>query len=231
MKMINFRTRITYTSLCLCMASLLFSSCKKLAGLQLQEDVDHVVTVLDPHIHKTAWQYLKDRATGPVGSQDTIFRRMYEAIVYAGIDSNEYKKPGRTYIFLHNDAVWRTGTPTPTDSYFGRYKVNNAAAAKWQDYTPQQVKNWLLYLIMEGEYSFDNVTPDNTVVKTLLPEGTDPVNPKSVITFKVLNDRDSKFRINDFFNTVRATQARTAGLESDNGPVHVVDRVVEYGVK
>jgi hypothetical protein len=231
MKLTTIPTRILYTCLCICLASLLFTSCKKLAGLDLQQDADHEITILDPHINKTAWQFLKDRATGPVGTQDTIFRRMYEGIIYAGIDSNEYKKPGRTYIFLHNDAIWRTGNPTPVDSYFGRYKVNNVAATKWQDYTPQQVKNWLLYLIMEGEYSFDNVTPDNVEVKTLMPEGADAANPKSVMTFKVLNDRDSKWRINDFFNTVRATQARTAGIQSDNGPVHVVDRLVEYGVK
>jgi hypothetical protein len=38
-------------------------------------------------------------------------------------------------------------------------------------------------------------------------------------------------RINDFLNSVRVTVGRTSGILSDNGPIHVVDRVVEYGVK
>jgi hypothetical protein len=206
----------------------LFTGCKKIFGLKLQENTDHEVTTLDPHINKSAWQYLKERSSGQV---DTVFKRMYEAIVYSGIDSAEYTKPGKTFLFLHNEAVIRTATPAPTDTYWTRYKVNNAAAKKWSDYTPQQVKNWLLYLIVQGEYSYDNVTADNVEVKTLLPEGTDPANPKSIMTFRIINDRDSRFRINDFFNTVRASQARTANILSDNGPIHVVDRVIEYGVK
>ena len=84
---------------------------------------------------------------------------------------------------------------------------------------------------MTGEYSFDNVTPDNVEVKTLLPENTDVANPRSIMLFKVVNDRNSKFTINDFTNTVRSTATRTAGILSDNGPIHVIDKVVEYGTK
>jgi uncharacterized surface protein with fasciclin (FAS1) repeats len=209
----------------------LLSSCKKLFGLDRQKDVDHISTTIDPHINKTAWQYLKERATGAPNTPDTIFRRMYEGILYAEIDSNEYKQPGRTYIFLHNDAVTRVASPVPTDTYWQRYKIGTAVGTKWSDYSKQQVKNWLLYLIVKGEYSYENLTPDNDTATTLLPLNTDLLNPNSIMTFKVLNDRDSKLRINDFFNTVRASQARTAGILSDNGPIHVLDRVVEFGVK
>src|SRR3954463_13620629 len=94
-----------------------FASCKKLLGLERQTSEDHPTTTIDPHIHKTAWQFLKDSATG---NPDTIFKRMYEAVVYSGIDTNEYTKPGRTFIFLHNDAVVRkSGTSITTDSYWG----------------------------------------------------------------------------------------------------------------
>ena len=80
------------------------ASCKKLAGLNLQQNSDHVGSVLDPHINKTAWQYLKERSIG--NQPDTIFKRMYDAIIYSGIDTNEYIQPGRTFLFLHNDAVF-----------------------------------------------------------------------------------------------------------------------------
>jgi hypothetical protein len=205
------------------------TGCKKIAGLDLQKDTDHKTSTLDAHINKTAWQYLRERSN--MSATDTIFKRMYEAIVYSGIDSAEYTQPGRTFIFLHNDAVFRTAAPTATDCYWGRYKVGGAVAKSWTAYTPQQVKNWLLYLIVKEEYSYDNLGPENVQVKTLLPEGADAVNPGSIMYLKLSNDRDSKVRVNDFINSVRVTVGRTNGILSDNGPIHVVDRVVEYGVK
>lgn len=226
MKAIKINQRIIYSAVVIGLLACL-PACKKIAGLKLQEDVDHTTMVLDAHINKTTWQYIKERSI--LNQPDTIFKRMYDAIKYSGIDTAEYMQPGRTFILLHNDAVFRTGNPT--DSYFGRYKIGSAAATKWSDYTPQQVKNWLLYLIIPGEYNFDNVTPDNVEVKTLLPEGADAANPRSIMLFKVVNDRNSKFTINDFTNTVRSTATRTSGIISDNGPIHVVDKVVEYGVK
>jgi hypothetical protein len=229
MKAINKNQRIIYITVFICLLVMGLASCKKVAGLKLQEDTDHTTSTVDPHINKTVWQFIKERSI--LNQPDTIFKRMYDAIIYSGIDTAEYLQPGRTYILLHNDAIWRTGTTTPTDCYFGRYKVGGVAATKWSDYSKQQVKNWLLYLIAQGEYNFDNLTPDNVEVKTLLPEGTDPANPHSIITFRVVNDRNSKLTINDFTNTVRVTTARTAGLISDNGPIHVVDRLVEYGNK
>lgn len=205
------------------------TSCKKIAGLKLQENADHTTSTLDPHINKTAWQYLKERSV--LSATDTIFKRMYEAIVYSGIDTALYLQTGQTFIFLHNEAVFRTATPQPTDNYWSRYKVNGQIPKSWSAYTPQQVKNWLLYLIVKGEYSYDNIGPEVMMVKTLLPEGADAANPGSVMSFNLSNDRDSRVRINDFLNSVRVTAGRTSGILSDNGPIHVVDRMVEYGVK
>jgi hypothetical protein len=205
------------------------TSCRKIAGLDLQKDAEHETSTLDPHINKTAWQYLKERSV--LNQPDTIFKRMYDAIIYSGIDTAEYTKPGRTFLFLHNDAVFRAAQATATDCYWGRYKVNNAVAKSWTQYTPQQVKNWLLYLIIQDEWSYDNLGAENVELKTLLPEGADAANPRSIMTLKLSNDRDSKVRVNDFINTVRVTIGRTNGILSDNGPIHVMDRVVEYGVK
>ncbi|OQP64419.1 hypothetical protein A3860_20845 [Niastella vici] len=227
MKTVIMKQRIIYSAVVIALLVVSLPACKKVAGLRLQEDVDHTTSTIDPHINKTAWQYLKDRSVND--PTDTVFKRMYDAIVYSGIDSNEYLQTGRTFIFMHNDAVYRSGNPT--DSYFGRYKIGSAAGTKWSDYSKQQVKNWLLYLIVNGEYSFDNVTPDNVEVKSLLPEGADAANPRSIMLFRVVNDRNSKFTINDFTNSVRSTATRTAGILSDNGPIHVIDKVVEYGTK
>jgi hypothetical protein len=239
MKAIKFQ--LIYIITCIGMVTVLFSSCRKLFGLENQKPEDHPTTTIDPHINKTAWAFLKERALGPASSpNDTIFKRMYQAIIYSGIDTGEYTKPGRTFIFLHNDAVRRTSGSTVTaDSYFGKYKVGPApgvAATRWEDYPQAQVKNYLLSLIVQGEHTFENVGPDPKFEKTLMPAGTDPLNPESLIAFRVINDRDSRFRINDFPGSAVPTpglatpgiQARTAGILSDNGPVHVIDRVLFY---
>ncbi len=206
------------------------SGCKKMFGLKLQENWEFQPVVLDPHINKTAWQFLKDRALGTTPA-DTIFKRMYDGIIYSGIDTGLYLQTNKTFIFLHNDAVYRkSGSTITTDCYFGYYKIGSPlkAASKWEDYSKDSVKNWLLYLIAEGNHSFGSVGPINVEAKTLLPEGTDPKNPSSLMYFMVQNTADMKFRINDFIGSKRVTQARTAGILATNGPVHVVDRIVEF---
>ena len=239
MRSINFQIKILGFGICVILLAMSFTGCKKLFGLKLQENTEHITSTIDPHIYKSAWQFLKDRALGTV-PDDTIFRRMYQGIIYSGIDTNEYTKAGRTFIFLHNDAVRRvSGTTVTTDCYFGKYKVGPAPgvpATKWEDYPQSQVKNYMLSLIVVGEHSFDNVFPDPKFEKTILPPNTDPLNPQSEIAFRVINDRDSRFRINDFAGSAVPTpnlttpgiQARTAGILSTNGPVHVIDRVLFF---
>ena len=233
------RNRAIIAMLSFCMVGLVFTGCKKLVGLPLQENQDHIVSTLDPHINMSAWDFLKSRALGTSSFKDSILYRMYQGILYSGIDTAEYTKPGRTFILMHNDAVFRrTGTPptTTTDCYFGKYRYNGAAATKWEDYNKDSVKNYLLSLIVQGEHTFENTFPDPKFEKTLRPPGTDPLNPEGIIAFRVINDRDSRFRINDFPGSAVPTpnlatpgiQARTAGILSTNGPVHVIDRVLFY---
>src|SRR5882757_1182863 len=109
---------------------------------KLQKDYNRDPSPIDPHINKTAWQYIKDRSYG--SPTDTIFRRMYDAIIYSGIDTNEYTKPNRTFILMNNNAAKALWTTVKTAS--------NASATKWNDYPQQAVKNYLAYLILDGVY-------------------------------------------------------------------------------
>lgn len=226
-------------SLTIGLAALVFSGCKKLAGLPLQENTTHIVTTIDPHINKSAWQFLKDRALGS-NPNDTIFKRMYQGIIYSGIDTAEYTKSGRTFLLMHNDAVYRLASnKITTDCFWGHYLVGGKAGTKWEDYSKDLVKNYLLSLIVKGEHSFENVGPDPDYETTLMPTGFDPLNTQSQIVFTVINDRDSRFTINGFPGSAfpapglaaPGLAARTAGLISTNGPVHVVDRVVFFQVQ
>lgn len=207
----------------------------------MQESWDFKPNVVDPHTFKTTWQYMQDRNRP---GQDSVFNRMLEAITYAGLAQEEYIKPDRTFILLHNESVLRIDkNKVTTDCYFGRYTVPDRdaqgniipgkfrAAKSWTEYPKEQVKNYLLYLIAQGEYSFNNLGPENTTLKTLLPPGADTLNPQSIITLRLTNDRNSTIKINDFLNTARATDVRTGGILNTNGPAHVVARVVEYKIK
>jgi hypothetical protein len=205
------------------------TGCKKVLGLKLQENWDFQPVVLDPHINKSAWQFLKDRALGSTPA-DTIFKRFYDGIIYSGIDTSLYLQSNKTFIFLHNDAIYRlSSNKITTDCYFGYYKTtSNKTGITWTDYPKEQVKNWLLYLIADGNHTFGTVGPDLVETKTLLPENADTKNPESKIFFNIMNDQNMKFRINNFIGTKRYTEARTAGIIATNGPVHVVDRIVEF---
>lgn len=235
MKLIS--SRIAGHAVCAFLAICILTGCKKIAGLPLQENTDHVSTTIDPHINETAWQFLKDRALGASNFKDSIFYQMYLAIMYSGIDTAEYTTAGRTYIFLHNDAVNRkVNGVTQPDSYFGKYKVGGVAATSWDQYPQEQVKNYLLSLIVDGEFTFENVGPDPSYEKSLMPPGTDSLNPESAIVFSVINDRNSRFTINGFPGSAfpapnlaaPGLAARTGGILSTNGPIHVIDRVLFY---
>jgi len=208
-----------------------------LFGLDVQEDFDRKPHTLNPNLNKTAWQYLNDRAKGST-TNDQIFSRMLEGIQYAGIDSNEYKKPNRTYIFLHNDAINRSSTP-PTDSFFGANLVDGKPVLAWTGYPKEFVKRYFEYLILEGEYSHYTLPALEAVeANTLAPKGsltTLPAgitrhasvvftpNPESTMSIRVLNSSPSN--TSDYpvqLNGVR--NVRTSSLLATNGVVHVIDR-------
>ncbi|TDH20084.1 hypothetical protein EXU57_21880 [Segetibacter sp. 3557_3] len=221
-----------FTSILVIAAVVLAGStgCKKFIGLERQTDWEFTPVTLDPNVKMSAWDYLKSRALGSVPA-DTVFKRMYQGIIYSGIDTNEYNKPNRTFIFLHNDAVRRVvSNLVQPDSYFGYYRVGSPLrpANSWEEYPQDSVKMWLSYLIVDGVYNFDNLTPVNVEVPTLMKKGINPRNPESVINLRVENSGNYPIRINDFVGTLRATTVRSGGYVTTNGAMHVVDRIVEY---
>jgi len=165
MKKINFVPIIVIVA-CLSFSAM-FSSC-----LKLQKDYNRVTNVdtLDAHVYTSALGYIKRRAYG--STTDTIFRRMYDAITYSGIDTNEYTKPGRTYVLLSNSEI--------TTAKTGLWAVilNGTTAGKnWTSYSKTDVKNYLLYLIAQGYYSHYITKLADVPFTTLAPAGTYTTNP------------------------------------------------------
>lgn len=225
-----------------CALLLVFSGggCKKLGGLDLQENVAHSTHTIDPRLNKTAWQYIKERSSG---NPDSIFFQMYQAILYSGIDTNEYTKPGRTFILLNNNAVDSviSGKVSPA-CYFGHYLVNGLPGTKWQDYSPAQVTAWLQYLILTKNYNYNFGSPinasdlvalnsSNVTAPNLMPPGSDTLNPQSILLIALTDDRNSSVILNNFAGSVYSTTMRTAGYVLTNGSAHVAQNVVYYQQK
>lgn len=164
--------------------SLLISGCS-LFESDVQKDYDYNKFILDDHIHMSAWDYLKLRANGTAANpNDTVFRWMKKAIDYSGIDTTEYMKSNRTFIFLHNDALRKFSSNKVTGGFFFDFPIvtsldpvtglpkTTAPATQWTQYSKQTVKNYLLYLIIKGEYNYNNLQPGPTLLETLLPAGS-----------------------------------------------------------
>lgn len=199
--------------------ALIFSACEK---LPLQKDADYKQKTLDPQQGVTAWEYLNKPRT------DTLFNEMIRAIKYAGME-DEYKKSDRTFIFLINSALSSRNATTgveSTTSYFGMNKVNGVAAKKWSDYPVAQVKDLLQYHIIQGRYTYDNLTPNLTETTTLRSDAA-----KNKVYLNIGNTSNFKIVFNNFPKTIKTQEARTSNLQmTQNCVVHVVPTYLEYGL-
>lgn len=188
-----------YTTISFLALACMISGCT-LFGLDKQTDYDFQKSTLDAHINKSARQYLLDRGKNPVVPNDTIFKWMQLGLEYAGIDLAEFDKPGRTFIFLKNEAIRVLPTRTtngvvvatsniPTAGMWfsfplvsknpdGTLKLKTDASVdgvpvrNWSDYPKEDVKNFFLSLIATGDYGFGNGVTSNTSLPTLLTPGT-----------------------------------------------------------
>lgn len=226
--------------------TLLTTGCS-LFDMELQENYDYEHKTLDPNIGISARKFLENRSYGtPENPTDTAFKWMRMGLEYAGIDLNELEKADRTFIFLHNDAIkiWDVKTKKVTGGLFldfpivtgvdGTGKPLTKPAAKWEDYSKEDVRNYFLYLILQGKYNFADLSFDNVKAKTLLPANTvaskgsllgylnegKGFDQEGAMYLKLVNNSDlAPIQINN------KTTNRSGGYGVTNGVVHV------YGVK
>jgi len=181
----------TFLVLAVCIA-ILTSGCEK---LKFQTSATRSTTdTIDAHLYKTAWQYMLARSKG----SDTTFKTFHDAIIYSGIDTTLYSKVNYTYFFLNTAAC---------KDMWGKILINTKKATSFHSYSPTDLKNYFLYLIVKGQYSHYNLPITPVTVQTLAPAGTYtnnsatfnipyptgitaggiPSNPNSIMTLYVLN--------------------------------------------
>lgn len=216
-----------------------------LFDMELQKKYDYEHKTLDPNINMTARQFLENRSyESATNTKDTVFKWMRKGLDYAGIDLAAYEKQGMTFIFLHNDAVRvydsktkKTSAGLWVDFPIVTGPVNPATgvrptriAEKWEDYPKEDVKNFFLYLMIQGTYNFNNIPLNNVLVQTMLPPGSiaskssflgflneeTGFDQEGKMELKILNNDDlAPIMIND------KTVNRSGGYIATNSVVHV----------
>lgn len=199
----------------------LITGCE-LAGLDLQEkyDYDAKAGIRSNALNKTVLEFLDSRPDA--------FSLMREGIDHAGL-ADMYNEPNSTYMALTNTALnlYFAAHPLPNPDYDST-DVNSpefTVPVTLTQYPAEQVKEFLLYHIVKGAYSWHNLPPIQTWYDSYATADTAKVN-----LYLMKNDRSPTIGFNDFpTHYVTSLRARTTNLKSSSGSfVHVLDAFLNY---
>ena len=206
---------------------LLFSSCE-LFGLDYQDsyEYDYDAGMPSNKIDMSAFEFIKSRSD--------LFSLLEEAVLYAGVE-NDFKQANVTYMLPTNTAF---NSETSTDkSYFQTHKLSyiDEATGELVSYAPismtaypkEQVKEFLLYHIVKGKYTFTNLPAEPTWYNTFATADTAKVN------LYLIKDRNPNIVFNNFDGHYKSgIKPRTANLYSSDGSfMHVIDSWLDRPTK
>ena len=163
-----------------------------------------------------------------------IFSLLEEAILYAGVE-NEFKQSGMTYLLPTNTAF---NSETSTDlSYFQTHQLTyideetgelvSYAPISMTAYPKEQVKEFLLYHIVKGKYTFTNLPAEPTWFETVATADTAKIN------MYLLKDRNPNIVFNNFDGHYKSSiKPRTSNLyNADGSYMHVMDSWLDRPTK
>ena len=214
-------------ALALMVIPLLIASCE-LLGLDYQDsyDYDYNAGMPSNKIDMSAFEFIKSRTD--------IFSLLEEAILYAGVE-NEFKQSGMTYLLPTNTAF---NSETSTDlSYFQTHQLTyideetgelvSYAPISMTAYPKEQVKEFLLYHIVKGKYTFTNLPAEPTWFETVATADTAKIN------MYLLKDRNPNIVFNNFDGHYKSSiKPRTSNLyNADGSYMHVMDSWLDRPTK
>lgn len=203
------------------------ASCE-LLGLDYQDsyDYDYSAGMPSNKIDMSAFEFIKSRTD--------IFSLLEEAILYAGAE-NEFKQSGVTYLLPTNTAF---NSETSTDlSYFQTHQLTyideetgelvSYAPISMTAYPKEQVKEFLLYHIVKGKYTFTNLPAEPTWFETVATADTAKIN------MYLLKDRNPNIVFNNFDGHYKSSiKPRTSNLyNADGSYMHVMDSWLDRPTK
>lgn len=207
----------------------LLTGCE-IAGLELQKDFKFDASIRDSRINMNALEFMKSRTD--------LFSSMIEAVNYTGM-SEEYTKPGRTFLLLTNRALSdETYVPSGTNvmgSYFASNKVPNPAynpadpskgpqfltPDTWEVYPVEKVREFLRYHTLSEEVTYRNAKAFPTFYESLAYKGA---GDTMLVSIHLTNDRNAYLIVNGFAGSRKLDlRPRTSGIDCANGVIHVLD--------
>ena len=203
------------------------ASCE-LLGLDYQDsyDYDYNAGMPSNKIDMSAFEFIKSRTD--------IFSLLEEAILYAGVE-NAFKQSGVTYLLPTNTAF---NSETSTDlSYFQTHQLTyideetgelvSYAPISMTAYPKEQVKEFLLYHIVKGKYTFTNLPAEPTWFETVATADTAKIN------MYLLKDRNPNIVFNNFDGHYKSSiKPRTSNLyNADGSYMHVMDSWLDRPTK
>ena len=206
---------------------LAMTSCE-VFGLDFQDsyDFDYDAGIPSNKVNMSTIDFIKSRTD--------IFSLLLEAIEYTELE-NDFKQPNVTYLLPTNTAF---NSETASDkSYFQTHQLTyfdeelgemvSYAPISMRAYPKEQVKEFLLYHIVKGKYTFTNLTPEPTWYETFAVADTAKVN------MYILKDRDPNLAFNNFDGHYKSSiKPRTSNLYSDDGSyIHVLDSWLDRPTK
>lgn len=203
----------------LSLLSLIVTGCE-VFGLDYQDsyDFDYEAGLANNKVEMSVYDF--------IASREDLFSLLKEAIDYAGVE-DAFKQNNMTYILPTNPAF---NSETSTDlSYFQTHKLTYFdtelgeevayAPISMTAYPKEQVRQFLLYHIVKGEYTFTNLPADPTWFETCAEADTARVN------LYLLKDRNPNIVFNNFEGHYKSSiKPRTANLYStvNQSYIHVI---------
>lgn len=204
-----------------------FASCE-LFGLDFQDsyDFDYEKGMPSNKVNMSTYDFIESRTD--------IFSLLLEAIKYVGME-NDFRQPNVTYLLPTNTAF---NSETAEDrSYFQTHQLAyfdeelneyvSYAPISMTAYSKEQVKQFLLYHIVKGKYTFTNMNAEPTWYETFAEADT------AIVNMYLLKDRNPNITFNNFDGHYKATiKPRTSNLYSDDGSyIHVLDSWLDRPTK
>ncbi|GHV25423.1 hypothetical protein FACS1894176_03860 [Bacteroidia bacterium] len=200
------------------------TSCE-LFGLELQQkyDYDAEKGLYDNQLsEKTAWEFIT--------THTSLFSQLIEAVEYAEVDPEVFNQPNLTLLLVSN-----AGLTTATDSYWARNKLDldgdgipETTPMSWDVFPKEQVRDLILYHIVKGAWSYNELTAATAGVLTFFP--TESTRSDGYVALQMKREGALSIYFNNFENHYTLNlKARTNNLQLPNGSyIHVMDKYLNY---
>ena len=202
------------------------TSCE-LFGLELQKgyEYDAEKGKYDNQLKISTWEFMNQRAD--------IFSELIAAVEYAGIDPEIFNNPNQTNLLLTNQAL--TSTTASHMSFWYRNRldldgdsIQETMAVSWDVYPKEQIKDFILYHIVKGSWSYYELTDATQGAIHFFPTYSTKAN--GYMALQMLKEGALSIYFNNFTGHYKEKiKPRTANMKTINGSyIHVMDNYLEY---